>query len=110
VKYQVNVIQAATAHPMGEGEAHFPVTVEEVKENIHAVYMTAQEWGGKVVAGYTVRCEPHEGIGDEPSCRPPRTFYSSSWNCPTISSLVGILPPRHRPRKHNELSNADAMP
>lgn len=75
MKYQVRDVQGATNRRLGEGEAVFPRTVEEVKEEIHSIYMAAQDWGGKVVAGYTLHCEPHEGLGsDEPSLQAASDF------------------------------------
>jgi hypothetical protein len=75
MKYTVHPIQAPTEHPLGEGEARFPITVGFVEEEIRAKYEAAHGWGGKVVAGYTMRCEPHEGLlPDEPALRVPSDF------------------------------------
>lgn len=34
----------------------------EVKLRIRDAYVDAQRWGGKVIAGHTMRCEPHEAV------------------------------------------------
>jgi hypothetical protein len=73
MKYEVHAIQATTDHP--HNGANIPTTVETVGDMIRAKYNAAHAWGGKVVAGYTMRCEPHESLyGSDPPLREPSDF------------------------------------
>ncbi len=73
MQYEVHAIQATTDHP--HDGANMPMTVGFVETVIQAKYEAAHAWGGKVIAGYTMRCEPHEGLSEgDPPLREPSDF------------------------------------
>ena len=73
MQYEVHAIQATTDHP--QDRSTVPTTVRFVEQLIQDKYEAAHAWGGKVVAGYTMRCEPHEGLSEgDPALREPSDF------------------------------------